>query len=83
MGFRAIPATVFLPFSGKFDFSVLPGMVGGYASQSQRGSAMSGKSTPGRAGKKAPQLSLKEKRAAKRAKNAPDEFLKPRKGAKS
>ncbi|MEE6387732.1 MULTISPECIES: hypothetical protein [Microbacterium] len=44
---------------------------------------MSGKSTPGRAGKKEPQLSLKEKRAAKRAKNAPDEFLKPRKGAKS
>lgn len=43
---------------------------------------MSGKSTQGRANKKAPQLSLKEKRAAKKAKNAPDVFLKPRKGAK-
>lgn len=31
--------------------------------------------------KKAPQLSLKEKRAVKREKNAPDAFLKPRKGA--
>lgn len=32
--------------------------------------------------KKAPQLTLKEKRAAKREKNAPAEFIKPRKGAK-
>ena len=43
---------------------------------------MSGKSIQGRDSKKAPQLSLKEKRAAKREKNAPDEFIKPRKGAK-
>ncbi|MFJ6533338.1 hypothetical protein [Microbacterium sp. NPDC091662] len=43
---------------------------------------MSGKSIQGRDSKKAPQLSLKEKRAAKRAKNAPAEFIKPRKGAK-
>lgn len=43
---------------------------------------MSGKSIQGRDSKKTPQLSLKEKRAAKREKSAPDEFLKPRKGAK-
>jgi hypothetical protein len=43
---------------------------------------MSGKTVQSRAAKKAPQLTLKEKRAAKREKNAPDAFLKPRKGAK-
>ncbi|MDF2558962.1 MULTISPECIES: hypothetical protein [Microbacterium] len=43
---------------------------------------MSGKSIQGRDSKKTPQLSLKEKRAAKREKNAPAEFIKPRKGAK-
>lgn len=42
---------------------------------------MSNKSVQGRASKKAPQLSLKEKRAAKREKSAPADFLKPRKGA--
>jgi hypothetical protein len=43
---------------------------------------MSGKSIQGRDSKKAPQLTLKEKRAAKREKNAPADFNKPSKGAK-
>ncbi|WCD91602.1 hypothetical protein [Microbacterium sp. nov. GSS16] len=42
---------------------------------------MSGKTPQSRAGKKAPQLSLKEKRAEKRAKREPESFIKPRKGA--
>lgn len=42
---------------------------------------MSGKSPSTRGAKKAPQLSIKEKRAAKRVKREPDVFLKPRKGA--
>jgi hypothetical protein len=42
---------------------------------------MSGKSPQTRGAKKAPQLSIKEKRAAKRAKREPETFLKPRKGA--
>lgn len=58
-------------------------MVRGYASHDKgKRDTMSGKSIQGRDNKKAPQLSLKEKRAAKREKNSPDEFLKPRKGAK-
>jgi len=42
---------------------------------------MSGKTPNAKAGKKAAQSSLKEKRAAKRAKQEPAAFLKPRKGA--
>ncbi|GAB3634021.1 hypothetical protein ACNPNP_18590 [Microbacterium sp. AGC85] len=42
---------------------------------------MSGKTPNAKAGKKAAQSSLKEKRAAKRAKQEPATFLKPRKGA--
>ncbi|WP_372967618.1 hypothetical protein [Microbacterium sp.] len=42
---------------------------------------MSGKAPSARGAKKVPQLSIKEKRAAKREKREPDEFLKPRKGA--
>ncbi|MFB7251980.1 hypothetical protein [Microbacterium sp. NPDC056234] len=42
---------------------------------------MSGKSPHARDGKKAPKLSLKEKRAVKREKQEPATFLKPRKGA--
>ena len=41
---------------------------------------MSGKSPHTRGAKKAPQLSIKEKRAVKREKREPDAFLKPRKG---
>lgn len=43
--------------------------------------SMSGKTPQSRAGKKAPKLSLKEKRAEKRAKREPESFIKPRKGA--
>jgi len=42
---------------------------------------MSVKSPQGRDVKKAAKLSLKEKRAAKRAKREPESFIKPRKGA--
>jgi len=42
---------------------------------------MSSKTPNTRGAKKAPQLSLKEKRAAKREKREPEAFLKPRKGA--
>ncbi|GAA3942250.1 hypothetical protein [Microbacterium soli] len=44
---------------------------------------MAGKTPQSRSGKKAPKLSLKEKRAQKRAKREPEAFLKPRKGADS
>lgn len=43
--------------------------------------SMSGKTPNARGVKKTPQLSMKEKRAAKREKREPDAFLKPRKGA--
>lgn len=42
---------------------------------------MSGKTPTARTGKKTAKLSLKEKRAAKRAKQEPASFIKPRKGA--
>jgi hypothetical protein len=42
---------------------------------------MSGKSPQSRGAKKVAQLSIKEKRAAKRAKQEPAAFIKPRKGA--
>ncbi|WP_281421994.1 hypothetical protein [Microbacterium flavescens] len=42
---------------------------------------MSGKSPQSRGVKKVAQLSIKEKRAAKRAKREPQEFIKPRKAA--
>lgn len=42
---------------------------------------MSGKAPNTRGAKKAPQMSIKEKRAAKREKREPEEFLKPRKVA--
>ena len=42
---------------------------------------MSGKSPQSRGAKKVAQLSIKEKRAAKRAKREPEAFIKPRKGA--
>jgi hypothetical protein len=42
---------------------------------------MSGKTPNTRGAKKAPQSTLKEKRAAKREKREPEAFLKPRKGA--
>jgi hypothetical protein len=42
---------------------------------------MSGKSPQSRGAKKVAQLSLKEKRAANRAKREPSAFIKPRKGA--
>lgn len=44
---------------------------------------MAGKTPQGRTGKKAPKLSLKEKRAEKRAKREPEAFIKSRKGASS
>ncbi len=44
---------------------------------------MAGKSPTARDGKKVAKLSLKEKRAAKRAKQEPQAFIKPRKGASS
>jgi len=43
---------------------------------------MSNKTPHTRGAKKTPQMSIKEKRAAKREKRQPDEFLKPRKGAR-
>jgi len=42
---------------------------------------MAGKTPTPKTGKKTAQLSLKEKRAAKRAKQEPESFIKPRKGA--
>jgi len=42
---------------------------------------MAGKTPAVKSGKKTAQLSLKEKRAAKRAKQEPEPFIKPRKGA--
>ncbi|WP_268748221.1 hypothetical protein [Microbacterium sp. CH12i] len=42
---------------------------------------MSGKEPQTRGSKKVAQTSLKEKRAAKRAKQQPESFIKPRKGA--
>jgi len=42
---------------------------------------MSTKSPQSRGAKKAPKMSIKEKRAAKRAKREPEAFIKPRKGA--
>ncbi|WP_426181450.1 hypothetical protein [Microbacterium sp. TWP3-1-2b2] len=42
---------------------------------------MSGKAPQARDGKKVAKASLKEKRAAKRAKQEPVSFIKPRKGA--
>ncbi|MCS3844152.1 hypothetical protein HDC95_002450 [Microbacterium sp. AK031] len=58
-------------------------MVGGYTRQLVEGEAsqMSGKAPQARGGKKVAQTSLKEKRAAKRAKQEPQSFIKPRKGA--
>jgi hypothetical protein len=44
---------------------------------------MSGKSPHARDDKKVAKQSLKEKRAAKRAKREPEAFIKPRKGAKA
>jgi len=44
---------------------------------------MAGKTPQLRGGKKVAQMSLKEKRAAKRAKHEPEAFIKPRKGASS
>ena len=44
---------------------------------------MSGKTPNAKSAKKAPQLTMKEKRAAKRAKREPEEFLKPRKSARA
>ncbi|MGB3732112.1 hypothetical protein [Microbacterium sp.] len=43
---------------------------------------MSGKTPQARGGKKAPKLSLKEKRAEKRAKREPETFIKSRKDAR-
>lgn len=42
---------------------------------------MAGKTPTAKSGKKTAQLTLKEKRAAKRAKQEPESFIKPRKGA--
>ena len=58
-------------------------MVGSVSRQPTRGSEfpMSKKSPQARDGKKVPQLSLKEKRLAKRSKQEPATFIKPRKGA--
>ncbi|MGO1508287.1 MAG: hypothetical protein ACTHZW_08420 [Microbacteriaceae bacterium] len=42
---------------------------------------MAGKTPTAKAGKKTAQLTLKEKRAAKRAKQEPESFIKTRKGA--
>ncbi|MDQ0642315.1 hypothetical protein [Microbacterium murale] len=42
---------------------------------------MSGKAPSAKGSKKVAQTSLKEKRAAKRAKQEPESFIKPRKGA--
>ena len=42
---------------------------------------MSGKTPTERTGKKTAKLSLKEKRAVKRAKQEPESFIKSRKGA--
>lgn len=42
---------------------------------------MSEKTPNVRGAKKAPQMTIKEKRAAKREKREPEEFLKPRKAA--
>lgn len=42
---------------------------------------MSSKAPQARGGKKVAQLSIKEKRATKRAKREPEAFIKPRKGA--
>ena len=42
---------------------------------------MAGKTPAVKSGKKTAQLSLKEKRADKRAKQEPEPFIKPRKGA--
>jgi len=42
---------------------------------------MAGKAPAAKAGKKAAKLTLKEKRAEKRAKREPESFIKPRKGA--
>ncbi|WP_442573984.1 hypothetical protein ACSBPH_08860 [Microbacterium sp. F51-2R] len=44
---------------------------------------MSRKSPQDRGAKKAPQLTIKEKRAAKRSKREPETFLKPRKDARA
>ena len=53
-----------------------------FTRQPKRGSeSVSGKSPQSRGTKKVAQLSIKEKRAAKRAKREPEAFLKPRKGA--
>lgn len=58
-------------------------MVGGYERQPTEGEAsqMSGKAPAAKGSKKVAQTSLKEKRAAKRAKQEPASFIKPRKGA--
>ena len=58
-------------------------MVGGYTRQPIEGEAsqMSGKAPQARGGKKVAKATLKEKRAAKRAKQEPESFIKPRKGA--
>ncbi|MFD5226684.1 hypothetical protein ACFWHT_13800 [Microbacterium sp. NPDC058342] len=42
---------------------------------------MAGKTPQSRANKKVPKLSIKEKRAEKRAKREPETFIKTRKGA--
>lgn len=44
---------------------------------------MSGKSPQERGAKKAPKMSMKEKRAEKREKREPTSFVKPRKAAKA
>lgn len=60
-------------------------MVRVIARQPKEGEAsqMSGKTPQSRSAKKEPKLSLKEKRAEKRAKQEPETFIKTRKGASS
>lgn len=57
-------------------------MVDGYTASQMKGKRRMAKTPPARDGMKTPQLSLKEKRAAKRAKQEPEAFIKPRKGAR-
>lgn len=57
-------------------------MVGGYASHKGKRVLMSNKSPQQtRGAKKVAASSIKEKRAAKRARQEPEAFIKPRKGA--
>lgn len=57
-------------------------MVNGYTASQKKGKRRMTKTPPARDGMKAPQLTLKEKRAAKRAKQEPEAFIKARKGAR-